>query len=282
MLRSSPLLQLAPSSDLRSILSPIEDQGQLGSCTAHGVAACIEANEHRRWKLQQLGVAALPTVTTGAVSALPDGSIAYQTVVHPPATPQPTPAPTPAPAPIGTRLSRLYQYYNSRLIEGTTGTDSGASVRDAVAAAAKYGCLDEALYPYDIAKFTQIPTTGQYDAASKHKVTSYHALADGDLAAMKTALLAGYPVVFGFQVYSYFMSQDMATHGVARLPQAGEQLEGGHCTALVGHDDSKAAFLVRNSWSANWGLSGYFWMPYAYVSNARLASDFWLVQSQVF
>ena len=44
---------------------------------------------------------------------------------------------------------------------------------------------------------------------------------------------------------------------------------------VVGYDDSQSRFIVRNSWGTAWGLQGYFLMPYAYLTNPRLADDFW-------
>ena len=46
----------------------------------------------------------------------------------------------------------------------------------------------------------------------------------------------------------------------------------------VGYDDSKQWFIVRNSWGSNWGLKGYFTLPYPYATEAQLAADFWTIR----
>ena len=46
----------------------------------------------------------------------------------------------------------------------------------------------------------------------------------------------------------------------------------------VGYDNSQKVFIIRNSWGNEWGDNGYFYMPYAYISNSNLASDFWTIQ----
>ena len=43
----------------------------------------------------------------------------------------------------------------------------------------------------------------------------------------------------------------------------------------------QGALLIRNSWSTDWGDAGYGWLPYAYVE-AGLADDFWAMVKQKF
>lgn len=272
------------SVDLRGACSPVEDQGDLGSCTANMLAGMVEAAELKGGATIK-AVKSGPDVSVASVTVAPDGTISFTTTVKPVPAPAPSPAPTPTPTPAPSPskkmvdVSRLFQYYATRKVEGTVGEDSGATIRDTLKASNKYGVVDEKLWPYDISKFTVNPDQSVWTAAAAHKVTSYHSIADGDLATMKSALALGFLVGFGFQVYTYFLSQQMAAQGVLRVPGKGESLEGGHAVALVGYDDSRSAFLVRNSWGPNWGLAGYFWMDYAYVGKPSLASDFWVIQA---
>jgi C1A family cysteine protease len=294
---------VAPSGDLRSICSPVEDQGDLGSCTANAFAGVVEANEHRAaaQKAGRAVVTSTPLVVVSGIIQNSDGSVSYSTKVTasapaPTPTPTPPPAPTPAPPPAPTPppagklidVSRLLHYYATRKIEGTVSEDSGATIRDTAKAGAQYGVCDEKLWPYDVSKFAVNPPAAAWTAAASHKVTSYHAITDGDLLTMKASLAQGYLIEFGFNVYDYFMSQQMATQGFLDVPKSGESLQGGHATDLCGWDDnmtnpfnssSKGAFLVRNSWGLTWGLGGYFWMSYDYVKSTKLASDFWVILS---
>jgi C1A family cysteine protease len=36
--------------------------------------------------------------------------------------------------------------------------------------------------------------------------------------------------------------------------------------------------VVRNSWGPGWGLKGYFTLPYAYLIQGGLSSDFWTIR----
>ena len=95
---------------------------------------------------------------------------------------------------------------------------------------------------------------------------------------MKSCLAAGYPFVFGFTVYESFETDEVASSGIAPMPASSETALGGHAVLAVGYDDASSRFLVRNSWSAQWGMGGYFTLPYRYVADDNLADDFWTIQ----
>jgi C1A family cysteine protease len=175
--------------------------------------------------------------------------------------------------------SRLFIYYNERVMEHTVNSDSGAQIRDGIKSVAKQGVCSEDLWPYNIANFTNHPPANCYQVALQNKVTQYTRLAQ-NLNQMKACLASGYPFVFGFTVYDSFESNAVATTGIVPMPNPSEQVLGGHAVVAVGYDDSQQRFIVRNSWGVTWGLQGYCQMPYAYLTqaNPNLASDFWTLR----
>ena len=173
--------------------------------------------------------------------------------------------------------SRLFIYYNERDIEGTVSSDSGAQIRDGIKTVAQLGVCPETEWPYDITQFAVKPAQQCYTDAAQHKVASYQRVIQ-DLNQFKGCLADGYPFVFGFSVYESFESQAVATSGHAPMPAPSEQQLGGHAVCCVGYDDSNQWFIVRNSWGSTWGLQGYFTLPYAYLIQRGLASDFWTIR----
>jgi C1A family cysteine protease len=177
--------------------------------------------------------------------------------------------------------SRLFIYYNERVIEHTVGSDSGAQIRDGVKSVNKLGVAPETEWPYsdkNPGPFLEKPPANVYGDAAKHKVTSYQRVARS-LSQMKGCLATGYPFVFGFSVYESFESAEVAKTGDAPMPAASEQLLGGHAVLAVGYDDKSQRFIVRNSWGAGWGQHGYFTLPYAYLLDSNLSDDFWTLRT---
>src|SRR5208283_2321016 len=138
---------LPPSVDLRPQCSPVEDQGNLGSCTANALVGALEFLMIKDQK---------PYAD----------------------------------------LSRLFVYYNERVVEGTVDKDSGAMIRDGIKTLADQGVCTEALWPYDISQFTVKPPDACYQEALNYEITSYQRIDTTD--EMRSCLADGFPFVFGF------------------------------------------------------------------------------------
>ena len=173
--------------------------------------------------------------------------------------------------------SRLFIYYNERLLEHTVDSDSGAMIRDGIKTVSKQGACPEAEWPYRIEKFTTKPTPHCYADAREHRVVSYQRLGR-DLAGTRGCLASGQPFVFGFTVYESFESAAVAKTGTVPMPGPAEKMLGGHAVLAVGYDDPHHRFLARNSWGPRWGLHGYFTLPYAYLLEENLSDDFWTIR----
>jgi C1A family cysteine protease len=215
--------------DLRDKCPPIYNQGNIGSCTANGIAAAYQFDELK----QDNGDVFIP--------------------------------------------SRLFIYYNERSVEGHINTDSGASIRDGIKSIAKIGVCDETEWGYNTDFFTTKPSDLCYENAKKHRAIKYKRLLQNEIQ-LKQCLNNGLPVVFGFSVYESMKTTTVAETGIVPMPNQDEKLLGGHCVMLVGYDNDKRRWICRNSWGNSWGDKGYFYMPYEYILNPGLASDFWTVQ----
>ena len=232
---------LPPSINLRNQMPPVYDQGNLGSCTAQAFCGLI-----------------------GYIQPNFNGS-------------------------------RLFLYYCERVLEQTTDTDSGATLFDGIQSLQKNGVCLEKMWPYIISKFAQRPPESCFQNALQHqalKTLKMQNINSSSLGAMKNCLAygirgpgssngppKGLPFVIGFQVYESFESAQVARTGNVSMPKPGEQCLGGHAVCVVGFDDSKQWFICRNSWGSSWGISGYFYMPYAYLTNPKLSSDAWTITS---
>ena len=173
--------------------------------------------------------------------------------------------------------SRLFIYFNERAMEGTIHSDSGANIRDGVKSINKQGVCAETDWPYIIQRFTMKPPRPVYATAKKDRAMTYMSV-DQDLSSMKSVLAQNFPIILGFTVYESFESEEVAKTGIVPMPGKDEKVLGGHCVLCVGYDDSKNAFIIRNSWGSGWALSGYCYMPYEYLTNPDLADDFWTIQ----
>ncbi len=187
-------------------------------------------------------------------------------------------------------LSPLFVYYEERvnINGGSITSDPGANMVNIGQVFDKYGVSTEALYAYPAA--TAYPTSTAYrtppssaaiSAALSYKASSYTSISSGDTAAVKNCLRHNIPVMMGLNIYDntrtykYFEGLNTTSYTYNPLTSSGAlasgvKLLGGHATPIVGYDDTKKAFLVQNSWSASWGLNGFYYMPYSVFMSTKI------------
>ncbi len=173
--------------------------------------------------------------------------------------------------------SRLFLYYNERVIEGTVRSDVGAAIRNGIKSVAHEGDCPESLWPYIVKKFKVKPPEMCYTNALRYRAVEYQRL-QRNLDQFKGCLASGYPFVLGFTVYQRFEGPEVKRTGILLMPSPGEKVVGKHAVLAVGFKDSSKRFIVRNSWGADWGISGYFAMPYQYLLDDELSADFWTIR----
>lgn len=230
-------VKLPETFDISDYGPPIWDQGQLGSCTAHGTlrSAFYAMKRHHMLIGKELTIQA---------------------------------------------LSRAFVYANTRLDSGEPiSKDDGGTVRDAFMAIQKEFTVEEDKYPYIQQNFFNVPSPEIYTLAKQTFKFLSFAQVPQTLYAIKHAIFYGRPVVFGAQIYDSFLDEKVMQTGVIPYPDtSSENLQGGHCICLVGWNDTDKTFLLANSWSTNVGLPskpGYFTIPYDYIVDPDLCSDFW-------
>jgi len=174
--------------------------------------------------------------------------------------------------------SRLFIYYNERVIEGTVNDDAGAMLRSGMKTMVDDGVCPETMWPYNIGKFAKKPCPQCYKAALDNQILQYLRISPHTLYEVKHCLSDGYPVVFGFTVFESMMTEEVARTGIVPMPGPNESALGGHAILAVGYDDSKNALIVRNSWGEGWGLKGYFYLPYGFVEKENMSADYWTIR----
>lgn len=135
----------------------------------------------------------------------------------------------------------------------------GMWLRDLMAILRTNGACSEAACPYEAgAPLDAVPEAARAEAAG-FRVAGYALVSTA--AEAKAALAAQGPCVLALPVYG---DGGDAPDGAFWRPSApGQAARGGHAVALVGYDDARQAFLLRNSWGAGWNGDGHAWFPYA-------------------
>lgn len=153
--------------DLRSLDSPVFDQGEIGSCTANAWAGAFEFLELQELRAKQPGV-----------EIFPDGGFDF--------------------------VSRLFAYYAERQIDGDVYQDGGSTLTTGAQVIRELGLCRESLWPYDAKQLYVRPSPAAYIEAAKHR--EIHSFQLDDIYDMFNCLGAGFPFVLGITVFESFMS----------------------------------------------------------------------------
>ena len=173
--------------------------------------------------------------------------------------------------------SRLFTYYNVRMLENDINDDCGGDLRTTCKAVAKYGVCPTSDCPYDIANFTVKPSDIAYKDALSDEIYSYYRL--NMLLEMELALAAGHLIMIGIEVYESFESDECINTGIIPAP-SGEQL-GGHAVVICGYNkgvnNDDSYFIIRNSWGTGVGLNGTGYFQISYTNLKAMLMDAWTV-----
>jgi hypothetical protein len=158
---------------------------------------------------------------------------------------------------------QLKELYNPDLSENHLFFYAGGSIQkgyvslvDAANYLMQYGVPDEGCYPdphrpFDY-PFESLPGWQNRTV----KITEW-AWIDDDVTTMKQALIDHGPLI----ICIHFWQDFFYYFGGVYKNHTGQPV-GGHVVTIVGYDDIKSCWIVKNSWGTKWGERGYFRMAY--------------------
>src|SRR4249919_1326585 len=241
------------SVDNRKFCSPVEDQGNLGSCTAHAGTALYEYMERKAY---------------GSAGQFINGSrlFLYKT-------------------------TRFLMGQEGIGDSGAYIRTTLGAIRMFGIPPEQYWPYTDKDPEFDLEPPTLVTAMAKEWQSVKQFRLDYSDNTDENIKRMKEYLAKGYAMQIGFTVSSSYTQADKT--GAIPYPSTNEAVEGGHSVLIVGYDDTikipnsnnkdyeTGAFLIQNSWGVDWGDKGFGWLPYRYFKPGPngdvLADDVWTI-----
>ena len=169
-------------------------------------------------------------------------------------------------------IGELGFYYDMRKLDGQQNTDRGTYLRNGAKVLLNDGIGLEPFCKYNVVKYREEPGWPYYFSACLNwkwmNLKKYEAVYLVD--NMKAAITEGLPVVIGIEVGTPDIYN---TDFIIREPT---KMNGGHAVLIIGYDDERKAFEIKNSWGETWAAYGYAWLPYSYVEKHLLEA--WIIR----
>ena len=241
--------------DNRKFCSPVETQGNLGSCTSHMGVSMLEYMERKSYG-QGNG-----TFVNGSRLFL------YKT-------------------------TRFLMGVEGKGDSGAYIRTTLGAIRLFGVPPEEYWPYSDDLNKFDREPSNLVTSMAKEFQSVSHFRLDYSKDSEQNITRMKQYVSNGYALGCGFTVFDSY-DQAGKNGGMFPFPSPKEGIQGGHAIMIAGYDDKKVvkneidgnmvtgAFLLQNSWGEKWGEKGYGWLPYSYfragANGDVLADDCWTI-----